>query len=182
MKASGLDSWVIEGSVDATSWTTIPWRCYDQRYRKETASFQVFCKIASRFTRLTQTEKNHDGMLVELDAIEFLGLFFEYKDRWDEIADLTAWTGREASYQTVSLLTTKYGGNDHENEIVTITSESVRDVAGIVKGRTGSLDLLGFRRNPCAPDSLYNQGYFSEILDCRGFDGWHKLGVDSTGG
>jgi hypothetical protein len=79
LRADCLKSWVVEGSLDGTSWTEID-RQTDNRnfWGCAAASFAVSKPAEFRFIRLTQTDQNHAGedQLV-LYAVEFFGTLSE---------------------------------------------------------------------------------------------------------
>jgi prefoldin subunit 5 len=72
-----LKSWVIEGSLDGTSWTALDRQTDTQHFKLVTlshASFALSRPAEFRFIRLTQTGKRHDGRdVLALKAVEFFG-------------------------------------------------------------------------------------------------------------
>jgi hypothetical protein len=74
-----LKSWVVEGSLDGSSWTEIDRQTSKQDFEYcSTASFPVSNPAEFRFIRLTQTDKDHGGddeLLVR--AVEFFGTLSE---------------------------------------------------------------------------------------------------------
>jgi hypothetical protein len=74
-----LKSWVVEGSLDGSSWTEIDRQTDNQDFKTQnTASFAVSKPAEFRFIRLTQTGKRHrnDDVLM-LGAVEFFGTLSE---------------------------------------------------------------------------------------------------------
>jgi hypothetical protein len=81
LEAEWLKSWVVEGSLDGSSWTEIDRQTDKQDFRYgKPASFAVSNPAEFRFIRLTQTDKNHwttpDDQLA-LRAVEFFGTLSE---------------------------------------------------------------------------------------------------------
>jgi hypothetical protein len=73
IRADCLKSWVVEGSLDGSSWTEIDWQTDNQHFMgTNTASFAVSKPAEFRFIRLTQTGQNHghDDRRI-LGAVEF---------------------------------------------------------------------------------------------------------------
>jgi hypothetical protein len=87
--ALSLKSWVVEGSLDGSSWTEIDrqtnnkdfksWARDNQKFLDwHTASFALSKPAEFRFIRLTQTRKNHwDEDFLSLRAVEFFGTLSE---------------------------------------------------------------------------------------------------------
>jgi hypothetical protein len=78
--AYGLKSWVVESSLDGSSWTEIDRKMHNQDFKKNwsTASFAVAKPAEFRFIRLTQTDKDHDGSdYLVVRAVEFFGTLSE---------------------------------------------------------------------------------------------------------
>jgi hypothetical protein len=75
-----MKSWLIESSLDGVTWTEID-RKTDNTDLKDTpyiASFAVENSAESRFVRLTQTGKNHQGKdWLGMVAFEFFGTLLE---------------------------------------------------------------------------------------------------------
>jgi hypothetical protein len=75
-----LKSWVVEGSLDGSSWTEIGRQTNNQDFTDvlgNSASFAV-STAEFRFIRLTQTDKNHNGRdYLILYAVEFFGTLSE---------------------------------------------------------------------------------------------------------
>jgi hypothetical protein len=76
-----LKSWVVEGSLDGSSWTGIDRQTDKQDFKTgvNTGSFAISKWVEFRFIRLTQTDKRHyvsDDELA-LRAVEFFGALFE---------------------------------------------------------------------------------------------------------
>jgi hypothetical protein len=80
IRALFLKSWVVEGSLDGSSWTEIGRQTDNQDFNHifgNTASF-VAKPAEVRFIRLTQTGKNHDDTNeLFLVAVEFFGTLSE---------------------------------------------------------------------------------------------------------
>jgi hypothetical protein len=75
-----LKSWVVEGSVEGSSWREIGRETDNQVFKdgEQTASFAVSNAADFRFIRLTQTGRNHNGADdLFLVAVEFFGTFVE---------------------------------------------------------------------------------------------------------
>jgi hypothetical protein len=75
-----LQSWVVEGSLDGSSWMKIhrPRDNANFRYGSNTASFVASKEAEFRFIRLTQTGKSYDGRdCLHLGAVEFFGTLSE---------------------------------------------------------------------------------------------------------
>jgi hypothetical protein len=79
IRASHLQSWVIEGSLDGKIWTEMDWR-----ERQTTAApFAVSRPMDCRFIRLTQTGENSQSFhtrrphCLQLSAAEFFGTLYE---------------------------------------------------------------------------------------------------------
>jgi hypothetical protein len=75
-----LKSWVVEGSVNASSWTEIDRQWDNRAFERgwKTVSFEVANSAEFRFIRLTQTDKRHDGDdQLLLRAVEFFGILSE---------------------------------------------------------------------------------------------------------
>jgi E3 ubiquitin-protein ligase HECTD1 len=80
IRAYSLKSWVVEGSLDGSSWTEIDRQTDNQDFKDHanTASFAVSNPSDFRFIRLTQTDKNHMGADdLYLVAVEFFGILVE---------------------------------------------------------------------------------------------------------
>jgi hypothetical protein len=79
IKGAWLKSWVVEGSLDGSSWTEIDRQTDNQDFCDwNTASFAVSKPAEFRFIRLTQTDKNHRGYdWLILRAVEFFGTLSE---------------------------------------------------------------------------------------------------------
>jgi hypothetical protein len=75
-----LKSWVVEGSLDGRTWTTIDKQTDNQDFKRhyKVASFSVSESTEFRFIRLTQTNKTHDeDDRLCLCAVEFFGILSE---------------------------------------------------------------------------------------------------------
>jgi hypothetical protein len=81
IKAEWLKSWVVEGSLDGTSWTEIDRQTDNSDFRdwyQNTASFAVSNPAEFRFIRLTQADKNNRyNDVLALRAVEFFGTLSE---------------------------------------------------------------------------------------------------------
>jgi hypothetical protein len=79
IKTQYLKSWVVEGSLDGTSWTEIDRQTDNQDFADwNRASFAVLNQAEFRFIRLTQTDKTHRGQdYLSLGAVEFFGTLSE---------------------------------------------------------------------------------------------------------
>jgi hypothetical protein len=80
IKGSFLKSWVVEVSVDGSSWREIDRQTDNQDFKVDwnTASFSVSNPAGFRFIRLTQTGKNHTGDDdLTLAGVEFFGTLIE---------------------------------------------------------------------------------------------------------
>jgi hypothetical protein len=79
IQAEWLKSWLVEGSLDGSSWTEIDRRTDNQDFKNiTTASFAVSNRAEFRFIRLTQTDKTHSGYdYLILFAVEFFGTLSE---------------------------------------------------------------------------------------------------------
>jgi hypothetical protein len=80
IRAYVLKSWVVEGSLDGSSWTEIDRQTGNQDFdgKWRTVSFAVSNPAEFRFIRLTQTDKNHCGAdELVLDTLEFFGTLSE---------------------------------------------------------------------------------------------------------
>jgi hypothetical protein len=81
MMARYPKSWVVEGSLDGMNWTEIDRQTDNEAFNKnpETASFRISKPVESRFIRLSQTDKNHEGkdFLGYLYVVEFFGTLSE---------------------------------------------------------------------------------------------------------
>jgi hypothetical protein len=80
LEAMFLKSWVVEGSLDGTSWTEIDRQTDNQEFRGKwnRASFAISKPGECRFIRLAQTGKNHDGTnVLFLGGVEFFGTLSE---------------------------------------------------------------------------------------------------------
>jgi hypothetical protein len=82
VRAGFLKSWVVEGSLDGSSWTEIDRQTETLTFKYSRdwapASFAVSNASESRFIRLTQVGKDHYGSYsLGLAAVEFFGTLFE---------------------------------------------------------------------------------------------------------
>jgi hypothetical protein len=80
IKALGLKSWVLEGSMDGASWMATDWQMdrHDFDDAWNAASFPASVPGEFRFIRLTQTDTAHKGEnLLALHALEFFGTLSE---------------------------------------------------------------------------------------------------------
>jgi hypothetical protein len=82
LKAGYLKSWVVEGSLDGSSWTEIDRKTDNHDFHGygnwNPASFAVSKPAEFRFIRLTQTDKRHCGDdYLFLWAVEFFGTLSE---------------------------------------------------------------------------------------------------------
>jgi hypothetical protein len=123
-KDNSLKSWLVEGSKDGESWTTIDEQKRDSHLKEDFAvhSFDVKSEFECRFVRLTQTGKNHaDSNRLEFCSLELFGSIRLLPPR-DEI-ELPL---KEPSSLSgiISYLTRNYGGNVQDKGIVTIISKS----------------------------------------------------------
>jgi hypothetical protein len=76
----GLQSWVVEVSLDGSRWMEIDRRAgsLDFRNAGDLASFAVRRQVECRFIRLTQTDRTWDGLhCLILRAVEFFGTLYE---------------------------------------------------------------------------------------------------------
>jgi hypothetical protein len=76
-----LKSWIVEGSVDGTTWTEMDRRQNNQDFRAlewNTKTFAFARPLECKFIRLTQIEKNHsDRDFLILSLVEFFGTLSE---------------------------------------------------------------------------------------------------------
>jgi hypothetical protein len=81
MKAESPKSWIVEGSVDGSTWTEIDRRMDTDDFENgaNTVSFTISQPADCRFIRLSQTDKNHNGThcLGWLNLVEFFGTLSE---------------------------------------------------------------------------------------------------------
>jgi hypothetical protein len=80
IRGEALKSWIVEGSLDGENWTKIDRQTDNQDFKEHwnTVSFTVSKPVKSRFIRLTQTDKRHDGIdYLFLLAVEFFGTLSE---------------------------------------------------------------------------------------------------------
>jgi hypothetical protein len=79
IRGSYLKSWVLESSLDGSAWAELDRKVDNQDLSGDgTASFVVPKSLESRFIRLTQTGKNHQGSdALIIDAFEFFGSLLE---------------------------------------------------------------------------------------------------------
>jgi hypothetical protein len=79
IKAWGLKSWVVEGSLDGENWSLIDERTNRPGFVKwNKVSYSVSNLVEWRFVRLTQTDKKHNGNdALTLGAVEFFGTLVE---------------------------------------------------------------------------------------------------------
>jgi hypothetical protein len=81
--SSGLESWVVEGSLDGENWTDLDRQSnWTGPTRSEGGwnlpSFPVVTSVAFRFLRLTQTDKSlHRDHVLSVEGVEFFGTLFE---------------------------------------------------------------------------------------------------------
>jgi hypothetical protein len=159
MSAHALKSWVVEGSGDGERWTEIDRHTDDMHFVygdmtwQGTSSFALSSPLPWRFIRLTQTGKNHDDTHhLILGAVEFFGTLSvspELKATADDrLAPIREFretlekcylkTLREVNFQQragksfegiIAWFTKKCGGNVHQHNVVTITSNFVTSTA-----------------------------------------------------
>jgi hypothetical protein len=79
MRAVGLKSWIVAGSLDGESWVEIHRQTNSQTFKERNqASFAFGNTDAFRFLRLIQTDKTHGGNnILDLRLLEFFGTLYE---------------------------------------------------------------------------------------------------------